>query len=163
MAAICLREDDGTIANTPYSATCAITDGGAFYGVNAPVTVGGSTFSDNRANNSGGGIFNTSDLYIANSTFSGNSADNGGGIRSDGGDFQVLNSTFSNNSAITNGGAFSTYLPATLYTHVALPRQVGTAGETGPVSLMDCGDSIPIDSLAPAGRQRNPTSLLARW
>jgi CSLREA domain-containing protein len=77
---------------------------GVLVAAGSSLTVSNSTFSDNAADNYGGGILNSGALTISNSTFSGNSSYDGGAILNDGGTATIKNSTLSGNSASHLGG-----------------------------------------------------------
>jgi hypothetical protein len=79
--------------------------GGIYNDVRGTLTLISSTVSGNRADGSGGGIFNLAGtLTLINSTVSGNLADTGGGISNDEGTLRLINSTISDNSAKRDGG-----------------------------------------------------------
>ena len=79
--------------------------GGIFNDVGGTLTLMSSTIWGNRADGSGGGIFNVEGkLILINSTVSGNLADSGGGITNDGGTLRLINSTISDNIAQSLGG-----------------------------------------------------------
>src|SRR4029453_2622965 len=81
----------------------AIVGGGIVNDTTGMLTVTKSTFSDNNALDSGGGIRNLGTLHVTDSTFSVNSAEFGGAIYN-GGTLEVTNSTFSGNAAEFGGG-----------------------------------------------------------
>ena len=81
----------------------AIVGGGIVNDTTGTLTVTKSTFSDNNALDSGGGIRNLGTLHVTDSTFSGNSAEFGGGIYN-GGTLEATDSTFSGNAAEYGGG-----------------------------------------------------------
>jgi hypothetical protein len=78
----------------------------AFNGVN----IMNSTISGNSAGTSGGGIYNTSGLFMGNSTITGNSAGSGGGVYNDGGQSivevynTILNAGASGENIFNDGG-----------------------------------------------------------
>jgi hypothetical protein len=83
--------------------------------ITSPVTITGSTISNNSAASSGGGLENNNGglptnnggiLSIADCTISGNSASLGGGLHSYGGTVTVANSTISDNSVVNGGGLY---------------------------------------------------------
>ncbi|HUI88698.1 MAG TPA: FG-GAP-like repeat-containing protein [Anaerolineales bacterium] len=78
--------------------------GGGGINNDGTLTVTGSTFSSNSANNHGGGINNNGTLTVTGSTFSGNFAGFHGGGISNSGALTVTNSTFQGNTATYYGG-----------------------------------------------------------
>jgi predicted outer membrane repeat protein len=111
---------DLTVSDCNVSSNSAYVGGGIYNDGSvgsAVLAVTNSTFNNNSATNSGGGIFNdgfdlvlrgSAVLTVTDSTFSSNSANYGGGIyNADAGGTAVLtvaNSTFSGNSALHGGG-----------------------------------------------------------
>ncbi len=73
------------------------------------LTVRGSTFSGNSADDRGGGIYNQGTLTVTDSTFVGNSAAIGGGVYSHIATMTLSNSTFSGNIARSCGGVYNNY------------------------------------------------------
>jgi hypothetical protein len=95
-----------------------------------PVTVNESTFFDNRADDSGGGLWtDNQDVTVTRSTFAGNRADDdedgagsGGGVWVNGAVVTVSNSTFTDNFAADGGavgGEFQEFEFATLVGNAA--------------------------------------------
>jgi predicted outer membrane repeat protein len=96
---------------TIMNGSAANGDGGGIFIGRSSVTVQDSTFKDNLANESGGGIFYTagasssSSLTVSNSTFINNTAQNyDGGAIANRGPLTVTESTFTNNYAYEGGG-----------------------------------------------------------
>jgi predicted outer membrane repeat protein len=99
-----------TVINSTFSDNSATFSGGGIYSVDGAVDVSSSTFSDNSSSG-GGGIFNGryGTLTVSNSTFSGNSAIYGGGGIFNGGFgmLTVSTSTFWRNHAGNRGGGIA--------------------------------------------------------
>ena len=93
-----------------FSGNRADAGGAGIYNLVGQVTVNNSIFSTNSSSQFGGAISNERTLTVNNTTFSGNSAGFVGGAIYNNGSMSVSNSTFSGNSAGTNGGGaiFST-------------------------------------------------------
>lgn len=135
--------DDSGGAISTYFATTALkvynssfinnhaSDGGAIYNSEKPLTVSGSKFISNVAENHGGAIYSGYTTNIVDSVFTGNAADYGGAIYQDLKKLTVQGSKFNNNSA-TCGGAIENGeygngkldIDSSLFTN-------NTAGETG--------------------------------
>ncbi len=81
--------------------------GGIFNNLDATLTVTNSTFSDNSADDNGGGILNMGRATVTNSTLSWNSAHIGGGIMNGSGMLTLTSSTLSGNSAVWEGGGIA--------------------------------------------------------
>lgn len=112
------------IIDTQFTSNTAATYGGAIFNTfynskttAGAVTVSGSSFSKNQAQN-GGAIFNdgsgdkggnTASMALLNNTFSDNKASNMGGAIANTGKMTVENTTFTKNSSGTAGGAIYTF------------------------------------------------------
>ena len=85
--------------------------GGAIWTDNGSISIHGSNFSDNRADDDGGAIQTDSgSISIHGSNFSNNRAgDNGGAIQTFNGSISIHGSNFSNNRADFDGGAIQTF------------------------------------------------------
>ena len=82
-----------TLSNSTLGSNTAYYGGGIYdsHGSNTTVTISNSTLSGNIANGKGGGIYDTTGMFLTHSTLSGNSADTGtgGGIYHDSGMFSA--------------------------------------------------------------------------
>jgi serine/threonine protein kinase/type II secretory pathway predicted ATPase ExeA len=109
--------------------------GGGIYNYQGTLTVTNSTISGNKAvgkNNTGGGILDTGQLYLANSTISGNMTDNnGGGITFFGDQATVTFCTIYDNTA-QNGGGLSIQNVQERQSHVKIRNSI-VAGNHAPV------------------------------
>jgi hypothetical protein len=84
-------------------------DGGGIYNINGAVTVDNSTFLNNDAGWSGGGMYTEGVATVNNSTFVGNSAlAFGGGVANEAGAATFKGALFSNNSADLGAGVSNT-------------------------------------------------------
>jgi len=102
-----------TIVDSIITGNLATNRGGGIW-ANGPVTITGSTFSDNSAD-LGGGAFVNNSLDITDSVFSGNSAtSDGGGIRTNFGVTTIIEGRFFDNTADNNGGGIWSYLGASI-------------------------------------------------
>ena len=130
-----------TITHSTFSNNNATGTGGGLVNVGT-MTITGSTFRDNSATSGdGGGAYNGGTLIIANSTFSNNSASGaGGGLSNNNGTATILNSTFSGNQAGSSGGALSTWKGST----------------TAPTTILR--NTILANSVAPGGDCWNNTA-----
>ena len=112
------------------------------------LTVANSTFSDNGAAYSGGGIVNDGTLTVINSSFSGNDAGISGGGIVNGGTLTVTNSTFNDNRTVggfpvsaDGGGIYSgttatlTVTNSTFVRNSAVGLGGGIAGSFGAVTI----------------------------
>ena len=99
-----------TISNSTFAGNSASgsSDGGGIYDHGVPLTITGSTFSNNSGYGGGGVYSDATTVSISNSTFSGNSASagDGGGILTSS-SLAVTNSTFSGNSAPIGGAIWA--------------------------------------------------------
>jgi predicted outer membrane repeat protein len=156
-----------TVVNCTYTDNSALSGvGGGIYIADSPVstlTIDGSTFAGNRANqggaifsgfsmiddcsfnansaNIGGGAYLFGTATIGNSTFSGNTTStDGGGIYNAGSALTISNSTFSGNSAAVNGGG------ASLSLFAASPTSVSNCTFTGNSAASGDGGGIYIQS-----------------
>ncbi|MEM7148053.1 MAG: choice-of-anchor Q domain-containing protein [Verrucomicrobiota bacterium] len=94
--------------------TSAISGGGIFQGgtSNFPggtTVIANTTIADNKASNSGGGIYNLDVLNVSNTTFAGNQAESvhGGGLYNGGGaNTTLVHATITQNTANRRGGGF---------------------------------------------------------
>ncbi len=102
-----------TIANTLFAENRAGTGGAIEVGENGELTIGQSTFQNNRAVFNGGAVNGAGDTSINGSTFTGNFAgEQGGAIYFSGGApsmLQVLFTEFAQNTAGTDGGAIANF------------------------------------------------------
>jgi len=69
------------------------------------VSVTGTTFEENNADEEGGGIFNEGTLGCGESFFNGNTAKTNGGGIANSGELEVVGCSFDKNNAFLNGGA----------------------------------------------------------
>ena len=96
-----------TLINSTVSGnTAMVGDGAVYHTLGSPVSVTGSTLSDNSGR-PGGSIFNAGGrVDVINSTISGNRSvgGNGGGIHNSSGEVELTNVTVTGNSAPGNGG-----------------------------------------------------------
>lgn len=95
-----------TIAGSTLSNNCAVTEGGAIWNSSVLLSLTDTMVTDNDAGSNGGGILNEGYTWIGGSTFTGNSAPQGGAF------FvwnlaDVYNSTFTDNCALEGGAVFS--------------------------------------------------------
>jgi predicted outer membrane repeat protein len=106
-------------ASTPITITgSTITNNTASYrggaiNITAGLTLIDSTVANNTATNNGGGVYASSGVVsIINSTLDANSSNrNGGGIYINGGDLTLDNSTLSSNTATKDGGGIRSSVP----------------------------------------------------
>ncbi len=94
-------------------------------------------FSDNQAQNDGGGIYTYNAMTITNSTFKGNTADHGAGIELVDSDVIVSNSTFHGNYS-DSGSAIDEYYNSTSYPNLSLLNST-LAGNQGTYVLRNNG------------------------
>jgi hypothetical protein len=120
------------------------------------LTVIGSTFSDNMAFRTGGGIYNDGTLTVTNSTFSGNWATNAGSGIFNGGLSTVINSTFLDHGTARDGGDIYNRGTLTVINSIIAGRGdysgdgcVNQGGVTGSHNLIDnhntCGLTNGVD------------------
>ena len=98
-----------TITESTFSENEATNHGGGIYNCSSTLTVSNSTFSENSAYQGAGilndGLYGPAEMDISCSTFTNNSADDsGGGIRNNYGTLSVSSTDFSNNWAVYGGG-----------------------------------------------------------
>ena len=85
-----------------------------------------SPYKTGAAGSSGGGIFNSGTLTVANSTISGNT---GGGIANgNGGTLTVTNSTISGNTVVNYGGGIYNFAGTLTVTNSTIVRNTAHAG-----------------------------------
>ncbi|MEI7644927.1 MAG: Ig-like domain-containing protein [Chloroflexales bacterium] len=123
-----------TLIGTTFNNNVANNGGGGIYNHSiGTLTATDSTFSNNSANNSGGGILNTGTLTATNVTLSGNIAfDSGGGMYNTAGSNPTLNTvTFSDNSATSNGGAMFNATSSPTLTNVVFSNNRAIEGSGG--------------------------------
>lgn len=151
--------------------------GGAILVDNTTVTISGSTFSGNHADQSGGALnVYQSGATVSNSTFEGNTADfDGGGIEVYYGILNLLNSTLSGNGAsgTNGGGALKDYggtvhvkntilanstIGQDCYSALGLATSLNNLFETG----YQCGTSVSgVDpKLGPLANNGGPTQSM---
>jgi len=93
-----------TVTDSSFSSNLTTAGGGIQNKTNATLTVITSNFSENEAEQGGGGIFNEGNTSVTKSTFSDNTAIYGAGILSFLAMTTISESTFSGNKADTGGG-----------------------------------------------------------
>ena len=144
-----LAESPLNISNSIISGNSA-TDGGAIAGVD-PITLTGSTISNNSAASTGGGILipvgapgvAAGPVTIANSTIADNSATFGGGIYNAGGQADITNSTITGNTASTGSGisSFGDAIAQTTVTSSIVSGNIGTDVDLATPPTVDVADA----------------------
>ncbi|MEO0948265.1 MAG: right-handed parallel beta-helix repeat-containing protein, partial [Cyanobacteria bacterium J06641_5] len=143
-----LAESPLNISNSIISGNSA-TDGGAIAGVD-PLTLTGSTISDNTAASTGGGILvpavpgsASGPITISNSTIANNSATTGGGIYNAGGQVDITNSTITANIANTGSGisSFGDTIAQTTLTSSIVSGNSGTDVDLSTPPTVDVADA----------------------
>ena len=103
------KSEATSISSTTFEGNNAEWGGGAVFIWRTPLSIGSSTFLENKANEYGGGLVyqssGTETVTIRSSSFEGNQAGmDGGGLHFSGQRLEILKTTFTNNRA-RNGGA----------------------------------------------------------
>ncbi len=146
-----LTNNSSTVTNSTFS-NCQGTRGGAIFSdQNITVTVSGSTFTNNKANNGtatgGGGAIEAKGLTITNSTFTGNqvtgtSAGRGGALYSPT-SISITNSTFTNNQITISGNGGAIYSLGTMTITGSTFNTNSTASGEGGAAYIGNGGTAP--------------------
>lgn len=97
------------ISRTTFQDNSADYGGALYIDVNATTSIDDSSFKDNHASTSGGGIclYTDSAITATGCTFDTNDANAGGGLLCDGCSLEAHKLLFINNTAVSNGGGLN--------------------------------------------------------
>ena len=122
--------------NTSFNNNTATKSGGGLYNLGTADIQNGTTFTGNTAGENGAGVYNAGTYTTTGTTYTNNTATNNGGAISNAGTLNVSNGTFTSNNAVNGAGIYnSANSTVTIKDNSAINNNTATKGGGGLYNL----------------------------